>query len=171
MSNLGIKARALNYNDIEFISQNIRKKFGINGMFPVNKLEHLVELLGCTFDIRDDIKEEGFTDIYGTVITLREDVYEGLIKNNPRARFTAMHELSHKILHCNNRFNLTRCRSEHIPIYCDPEWQANALAGAMLCPAKDIKNLNMNYKDIMDKFIVSELCAKKRLNAMNKIKI
>ena len=170
MSKIGIKTIPLSYNDIEFIAMSVRKRFEITGTFPADKFEFLIQILGVNIDIRDDIKEEGFTDIFGNKITLREDVYNGLINNEPRARFTAIHELAHKILHCNN-YNLARCEKEDIPAYRDPEWQADALAGAILCPASEIKKMNMDYQDIMRIFLVSETCARKRLSIMSKISI
>lgn len=171
MDKIGIKAPALGYDNVELISQSIRKKFGItNNIFPIDKLEYLLVFLGCNLCIRNDIIEEGFTSMDGSAITLREDVYNGLIKNEPRCRFTGAHELSHLILHSNNT-NMGQCRTKDIKIYCNPEWQANALAGALLCPAKEIKRLHMGCQDIMEKFLVSEASARIRLNAMGRITI
>jgi Zn-dependent peptidase ImmA (M78 family) len=166
MSKIGIKALALSYRDIENIAKQFRWHLKINGVFPADKLEYILEYLGCALHIKDDIKEEGFTNSNGSIMILRTDVYEKLLENEPRARFTATHELSHKLLHCNNN-NLVNCRAESIPDYCNPEWQANALAGAILCPANEI-TLNMNCQDIMNKFVVSKECASIRLEKIKK---
>lgn len=174
MDSLGFMAPPLSYNALEEIAKQLRSIFKIKGSFPANKLEWILYLLykdTCTLYITKDIQEEGLTYLNGELIVLKEDVYDGLLKDDRRCRFTAIHELSHRILHCNNSFKLVQCRADGIPAYSNPEWQANALAGAILCPADQIKNDNMCAEDIMEKFLVSRSCAEKRLSIMGKITI
>lgn len=170
MSNMpGIKAPPQTYKTLEAIATILREKFKITGMFPAEKLEFLLEGLfrgTCIFRAGDDIEEEGRTLLNGSGMILRSDVYDALIEQNePRARFTAMHELAHRILHCKLTSSLARARGK-VEVYCDPEWQADALAGAILCPAKDIKSNNMSVEDIMREFRVSKPCAEKRFKVV-----
>ena len=78
----------------------------------------------------------------------------------------AAHELAHRILHCNQFANIAHCRGK-IETFCDPEWQADALAGAILCPAHEIKSkVEMSVDDVMTKYRVSRPCAEKRLKVI-----
>jgi Zn-dependent peptidase ImmA (M78 family) len=75
------------------------------------------------------------TDIEHKVILIREDVYLGAINENGRDRMTIIHEIAHYILLIVNGIKLHRNFSSEKPkAYCDPEWQAKALAGELLCP-------------------------------------
>jgi Zn-dependent peptidase ImmA (M78 family) len=174
MSKEGIKATPLNYQLIEMIAVEIRNRLKISGKFPADKLELILSILyddKCTFSVREDIKEEGTTSLDGSFVSLRMDVYDDLLSHKPRARFTAVHELSHRILHCDKFSNIVCCKTEEIEIYCNPEWQADALAGAILCPASEIIKYNMDEYKIMNRYGVSENCAKKRLSIIkSKIK-
>jgi len=75
------------------------------------------------------------TDIKHKVILIREDVYIGAINGIGRDRMTIIHEIAHYILLIVNGIKLYRNFSEEKPkAFCDPEWQAKALAGELLCP-------------------------------------
>jgi Zn-dependent peptidase ImmA (M78 family) len=170
MSSLGVKAAPLNYKTIETIAVAIRQKLEITGEFPANTLEHILQgFFGdtCPLGIKDNINQEGLTLLDGSGIYLKSNVYEDLtVHNEARARFTAMHELAHRILHCNQFANIAHCRGK-IETFCDPEWQADALAGAILCPAHEIKSkVEMSVDDVMTKYRVSRPCAEKRLKVI-----
>ena len=99
------------------------------------------------------------TSIIEDSISLRDDVYDDLLKGKNRARFTATHELSHRILHCNG--GLARGgSSEQIKAYEDPEWQADNLAGAILIPREAI--LEMTSEEVCRIYSVSPDCYRKR---------
>lgn len=79
------------------------------------------------------------------IISIREDVYEGAIAGVGRDRMTITHEISHYILMviCSVKFSkVSGCFSRKA--YCDPEWQAKALAGEIMCPNNLIKNMSVN---------------------------
>ena len=75
------------------------------------------------------------------VVLIREDVYYGALSGNARDRFTLAHELGHVFLHNDNTVVLSR-GSENIPIYENPEWQANTFAAEFLVPTNKAKNMN-----------------------------
>lgn len=75
------------------------------------------------------------TDIEHKVILIREDVYLGAVNGNGRDRMTIIHEIAHYILLVVNGIKLYRNFSGAKPeAFRDPEWQAKALAGELLCP-------------------------------------
>jgi Zn-dependent peptidase ImmA (M78 family) len=170
MSDLGIKAPPVSYKDIEAIATVLRNKLKIKGRFPADKLEFILQILSgdnCPLGIKDDMEEEGRTLLNGRGIYLKSDVYDALIgENDPRARFTAMHELAHRILHCKPSASLVHCRGK-VERYCDPEWQADALAGAILCPAHEIKSKKMSVDEIMREYRVSRPCAEIRFRVVS----
>ena len=89
-------------------------------------------------------------DMYGNMNTgsnimrIREDVYEGAVKGNPRDRFTLCHELGHYLLHQPERVSYAR---GDIPVYQNPEWQANTFAKLVMAPYNIIKD--MTVEEIM----------------------
>lgn len=85
---------------------------------------------------------------------IREDVYENLCVNDPRARFTVAHEFGHLILHDGTTLN--RGSGTH-KIYEDSEWQANRFAAELLAPLEGCKGLGI--EEIMQKYGVSYQCA------------
>jgi Zn-dependent peptidase ImmA (M78 family) len=72
---------------------------------------------------------------------IREDVYEGAVKGNPRDRFTLCHELGHYLLHQPQQISFARGA---VPKYCDPEWQANTFAGELMAPSNLIQNMTVD---------------------------
>ena len=76
-------------------------------------------------------------------IYIREDVYMRACDGYPRDRYTIAHEIGHFLLHCKGGITLTRCGGEKIPVYSDPEWQADVFAGELLCPSKFLANLSI----------------------------
>ena len=80
----------------------------------------------------------------------------GAIRNVGRDRMTIAHELLHLILHQPSSLTLYR-RNEEIPIYKNPEWQAECFAGELLMPYERIKN--MSESEIVDKCKVSQIAA------------
>lgn len=94
-------------------------------------------------------------------IIIREDVYEGALNGNGRDRFTIMHEIFHFLFHRGENISCYPgfARFEKsIPIYCDPEWQANSFAGAFLMDEKSIRNLTIT--EIMERYGVTFSAAK-----------
>lgn len=87
-------------------------------------------------------KNHGLTNPKSGKIFIREDIYKGACHGVGRDRLTVAHELGHFLFHDGITLGLARARSdEHIPAYCDPEWQATAFAGEFLMDHDVIKNM------------------------------
>ncbi len=88
-------------------------------------------------------KKHGETDIVNHIVRIREDVYFGAINGNGRDRMTIMHEISHYLLLviCGVKF-ARNFDNKDVVTYKDPEWQAKALAGEIMCPHEIIKSLS-----------------------------
>jgi IrrE N-terminal-like domain len=93
------------------------------------------------------------------------------------ARATVMHELAHAILHVpilrtlarapEHELALARADAASVPAYSDPEWQAWALAGAILMPHRTIAMLEVQTaRTLADAYIVSEKFAAVRLKRL-----
>jgi hypothetical protein len=81
-------------------------------------------------------------------IILSPETYESLLKDNPRARFTAAHEIGHGWLHSRelqhrilDGGNVLKLNRGAIPAYRDPECQANAFASALLMPTRHVEEI------------------------------
>ncbi|MFB6349447.1 ImmA/IrrE family metallo-endopeptidase [Moraxella sp. ZJ142] len=85
---------------------------------------------------------------------IREDVYEALHGNDPRARFTIAHEFGHLFMH--KGVALNRGDGNH-KTYEDSEWQANQFAAELLAPLKGCVGLSID--EIMTKYKISYQCA------------
>jgi Zn-dependent peptidase ImmA (M78 family) len=83
------------------------------------------------------------TDVVNHVIRIREDIYLGAVSGNGRDRMTVAHEVAHYILLvvCGIKFARSFSAGPVIT-YQDPEWQAKALAGELLCPYHLIRKMN-----------------------------
>lgn len=87
-------------------------------------------------------KKHGETDIVNHIIRIREDIYYGALNGNGRDRMTIMHEIAHYLLLVICGIKLERnFDNQNIATYQDPEWQAKALAGEIMCPHDLIKFL------------------------------
>lgn len=122
---LGVR-RHLNYENIE--------KFPIGELID-RKLDKIIP--GATFCVnsKEDMgPDEGRVPFGDTILILREDIYEKLMKDDPRARFTACHELGHLIMHRNVQLNFARSHKGEIAYYENSEWQADSFASYLLYP-------------------------------------
>ena len=90
-------------------------------------------------------------------ILLAPSTYEALEKGSPRAAYCLVHEFSHAWLHGEQLRQLAELpqpsqiafhrgapQPAH-PMYLDTEWQANALAAALLMPARGLSDLEQRY--------------------------
>ena len=89
-------------------------------------------------------ENEGLVPIGRNRLILREDVYEGACSDNPRARFTASHELGHYLMH--RKISFARARDDGDKIFVDSEWQADTFAATVLMSHKHAKN----FRDAAD---------------------
>jgi len=123
--------------DLRKLVRRFRKLCGMEKelYFPiVHFIEWILPKVGSDYEIVP-VNEMG--NAYGVthtgmrIMKIREDVYEGAVKGNPRDRFTLCHELGHFILHAPDRVSFAR---GEVPAYMNPEWQANVFAGELLAP-------------------------------------
>lgn len=147
---------------IRRIAKAVREEFNMTNTykFPiVEVIELLAEVDADDFNY-EVVAENEMRDTYGTtntvdnIMKIRENVYDGAVKGNPRDRFTLCHELGHYLLH--QPSNVSFARGE-IPKYCDPEWQANVFAAELMVPYYLVGN--MRPEEIVEKCGVSYSCA------------
>lgn len=157
--------------DLRLLAKEIRKLLQIENIMyipVITVLEKIMPLLFPDFSYeyvpKDEFpdKKHGETDIVNHIVRIREDIYYGAINGNGRDRMTIMHEIAHYILlvicgvkferNFENKFILT-CR--------DPEWQAKALAGEIMCPHDLIQGFSAY--EVSEKFGVSFEAAKYNL--------
>lgn len=151
---------------LESVTWALRRALGLTD--PFLPVPHLVEFglpriaKGYEFTVETRASMgnlHGAVDPMARTLALREDVYEGMIDNRGRDRFTACHEIGHAVLHPHT---LNRVRpGERVITYCDPEWQANSFASALLMP-RHLVAVAGSIAEIVDEFGVSEDAAKVR---------
>lgn len=98
--------------------------------------------------------EYGRTNPEKSKIQIREDVYNGALQGNPRDLFTMAHELGHYFMH--DKTSIEYARGD-VPIYRQPEWQANTFAAELLAPSSELKGMNVD--EIMSTYNVSRKVA------------
>jgi len=136
---------------LRIIADKIRELSGCGNVlyFPIVQfIEHKMPLLFPGFNL-EILPEADFhptihgeTEIGERVIRLREDVYHGAISGKGRDRMTLAHEAGHYILLVANGLKLRRSFSGNsVEAFRDPEWQAKAFAGELLCPYHLIKGM------------------------------
>lgn len=144
------------------IAKNIRERLNLENelYFPIVQIiEFLAADESEEFDY-EIVSEGEMTDTYGTtntaknIMRIRENVYVGALKGNPRDRFTLCHEFGHWLLHQPDSVSFAR---GEIPTYCDPEWQANTFAAELMIPYYLVQG--MNLEEIVEKCGVSYTCA------------
>ena len=151
------------------------------GRFPVLKLfdalsDDLYGLDPGVEELSDGV--EGMTYPDGRVL-LSEETYRGADQGLGRPRFTVPHECYHGMKHreqirraLTDIGELVLCRRQNIKPYRDPEWQANAFAGALLMPEPMVRLLASKRQRILlldamaDAFGVSPKAAEVRLNVL-----
>lgn len=97
------------------------------------------------------------------LMKIRQDVWEALYDDDPRARFTIAHEFGHYFLHKGVPFN--RGNPTAHKTYEDSEWQANTFAAELLAPLEGCHGLTV--EEIMDKYEISRQCAALRYKECN----
>ncbi len=161
-------APALSRIDIENITQIIRNRTKCTSCYLdiVSFIEFVIPRIDPDFNyeyVEDHLLPSGmyaYYDPYENKMTIRNSVYEGACNNNGRDRFTLAHETGHYFLHYDG-FSFARSDYE-VPKYCDPEWQANAFASALLIPKS--MTMSMNVDEIHETCKVSYQAAEIAFN-------
>ena len=154
------------------------------GPFPIEEFWDLgLPAYGIQGYVSDSLGpfDEGITRPDGT-IELSSAVFDDLGIGDGRARFTVGHECGHGLLHVNEIKEALVSgrqpglrRSQEIPVYRHPEWQADEFASFLLMPGSAVKALvsrpggetgEATIKEMMVTFGVSFRAAEVRLSKM-----
>jgi hypothetical protein len=158
------QATTLTPKQIEDIANRILLRHGEgvlqgNAAFDViNYLEfHLVDEHETDYHISDALPLGTYAETRLKLVTISEQIYHGASEGNAFSRFTVTHELGHVALHeyllmkqFQSSQHATECvmyRRDELEPYCDPEWQADEFAGALLMPRSGMSSLRQRYRD------------------------
>lgn len=150
---------------LRYLAELVRKELGIatdKKYIDITWVLERLDVLDSNYSfeiVPDEQLEAGVqaqTDVTKNTIYIKESVYEGAIQNNGRDRMTIAHEMLHLILHQPASLTLFR-RTDDLPLYKNPEWQAEYFAGELLMPYDQIKN--MTEEEIVAQCKVSERAA------------
>ncbi len=167
MKNVAVEP--MSRKSIRTLAMGFRKLFGLENelYFPIVQfIEWCMPVLDLEYEIVE-VGEMGntygLTNTGDNTLRIREDVYIGAIRGEPRHRFTLCHELGHFILHTPERVSFAR---GEIPAYRDPEWQANTFAGELMAPY----NLTccMSIEEMMEECGMSKKAAEIQYNSYRK---
>lgn len=140
--------------DLRKIAQSLRNLLNVKTpYFPIiGLLESMDVLFGIDYDYIDDVEWDkrygkhvhAQYDLDKKTIFIKESVYERANQNYGRDRFTIAHEIAHAILISDNKVKFCRVdkSAERIPLYKNPEWQADCLAGELLVPYSLCRNMS-----------------------------
>lgn len=145
----------------------------------LDMMDRLEKHLGVVFGVQDlGLFEEGYTDPLNREIVIDTVVYYAAEQGDGRCRLTCCHEAGH-IQHISQVRQIIRDGGPQlarrlnvlVPLYCDPEWQANAVAGALLMPrtTTPIIYCEGGIDAIVDYFRVSRAAAEKRVRDLKKL--
>jgi hypothetical protein len=173
MSNIGLAAEPMSAKAIWEVARRVRSILGLKDVmyFPI---VHVIELAlprvlpEFELEILDDADlpyayAEALPDV--PAMRIRGTVYERAVSGHYRDRFTLAHELAHLVLHSEQR--LQRAVKSGIPIYRDPEWQANTFAAELLMPVELYKKVN-DPEEAKAAFGISALALKVQLAALQR---
>ncbi len=170
MTDIRFSAPAMSAKEIDEIALAVRRLLGMKDPFlsVTDLLEFGLEKIapGYTFNVaeREEMGERhGLVDTHEKLLTLRNDVYERMVAHQGRDRFTGCHEFGHALLHGRNLNRLSPGTSG--AIFCDPEWQANTFASAILMPKHLIIQMR-SVTEVKNEFGVSEAAAETRLRKL-----
>jgi predicted transcriptional regulator len=171
----GVRAdQKYSYRSLEKVGERIRKSLDYDpnqAIKPLDLFEHLYKVSirmrdGKLIPLENGVvaleDSEGYTRYDRSKIIIEilasEKTYRHLEMRHPRAAYFVAHELSHCVLHTDQLVRLAqlptaqqaafhRGRADHEPCQ-DTEWQANALASALLMPAKGMQALEEEHNSI-----------------------
>lgn len=162
---------------IDDYADRFRSHFGLADVphFPVvDVIERVLDykMNFCRFEVGDADEmggAEGLTCPKGEFIMLRSDVYRGAINDDGRDRFTAAHELGHRMLHTN--VPLARAMtSGRIDAFKRSEPQANQFAAGLLMPRRFFRKSDTPMI-VMARHGVTQSAAENRLEFLRGRKI
>lgn len=168
----GFKVSPRSTADIRLHAQRLRALFGITGSrFNAERALEDLTKYGITVDVVDDADADLPRGVEAcwvpdtVTLTIRQSVYRGACRGEPRALFTVAHELGHLALAHRRTFNRDSggtCRT-----FEDSEWQANTFAAEFLMPLDQIKQQRVaSAAHIELMFGVSAQAAETRFNKL-----
>lgn len=167
----GFEVPACSREDLLRFAATVHKAIGYEREtpFPVMKfVEHILPEIYPDY-LLEIVEKHNMEDKFGETfphkhhIRLREDVYLAAADNNPFARSTVMHECSHCMWHDDVPIAMARREAKALPAFRSSEWQANALAGALMMPFEKV--VSMSPEEIVAKYNVTITAARKQLDA------
>jgi Zn-dependent peptidase ImmA (M78 family) len=162
------------YRSLEKVAMRIRRNLNYPADRAINALDLFEDLHNVSVETRGGRvipltqgivsleDSEGFTryNESNNVIEIlaSEQTYRRLESGHPRAAYFVAHELGHCTLHTDQLVRLAqlptqqqaafhRGRADHKP-FEDTEWQANALASALLMPAQGLLSLEQEQHEL-----------------------
>lgn len=142
----GLRVKAMSYEKLEVVANELRPllptltRRGRSGtaIDCMRVLERTLPKAGFDYMYadKDELQDcAAFTIPERHIVVLREDVYDGLAKDNVFSRSTVIHELSHIVL--DHAVTLHRGAELGKHKFCeDSEWQAKALTAAIMMPVE-----------------------------------
>lgn len=184
-----LSRRRIEHLALQLVQSRSPNTLSAHDPFPVHQVceFHLEALCGVSFAV-DRLPSGTEGRFEGGELIINEDVYDALLRNDPRARFTLAHELAHCMLH-KEQLDVLNSRKRGIvqlhrrgmlAPYRDPEWQADTYAGAVLMPAQVVKEIYDSIPDILrpaapryvaDKLSVSLRAAEVRISILKEMEV
>lgn len=174
MSGYCFQVPPLSIDKITASADLFRRSLGVTtDRFPlVEVVEHAIPALwdDFTLEVREEAEmgsAHGLTFPESAEIWLRADVYQGVLEEQGRDRFTLAHELGHLLLH--NGIGMARSMKmpSELKPYENSEWQANTFAGALLIPVAVAQRLRSEF-ELADACGVSFDAARVRLAGLRR---
>lgn len=173
----GFRVAGRGVADIRLSADNVRRILEIGDAPQSINIGLLLDRLSVKYGITYDVLEpdemphsdvEACWDPESVTMHIRSDVFEGACWNDPRARFTVMHELGHGLLA--HRRTINRAGADRKPkVYEDSEWQANQFAAEILMPLEAIISHGLKTAlEIQTHFNVSNQAAMRRFSQLEK---
>ncbi|MFZ2160994.1 MAG: ImmA/IrrE family metallo-endopeptidase [Sideroxyarcus sp.] len=172
----GFRVHPRSIVNIRSTADNVRQVLQIGGNITQLEMGRFLDELSCNFSIIYDVLETHEMPHRGVEaccipenleICIREDVYEHACRNEPRARFTIIHEFGHLIL--GHRRTVNREEGATLQTFEDSEWQANQFAAEFLMPLELINKQGLSNSGELERFFnVSGIAADKRVRQLTK---
>lgn len=172
----GFRVPQRNINNIRKAANSVSEFFGITDNVRDMSMSKFLDGL-AQYGIAYDVLESEDMPTLGVeaccipenlIICIRSDVFENACNNEPRARFTIMHEFGHLILGHQRTVNRENSTAIQKTIE-DSEWQADQFAAEFLMPYEVIMSNSLKTEDqIQTYFNVSSSAAYLRIKQLTK---
>lgn len=157
-----------------FLMEKHRNVLQSAGAFPVLDYidgDLLEQHFGFDAGVDEDIPDGilAYTDFGQRLVMLSQETYDGVHAGAGRARFSVAHEIGHLILHqdqlkdkaLQQKGFVVNRGSSGVPVYMDPEWQADRAAAELLVPYRWL-GAYRDPREIASRFGVSKQMAEIR---------